>query len=266
MSCIVSTKNVLRGGTVISAAGGALPTAPGYSSSDVIDGTVERCWRRGVAVNRHQIMVELPAAGPCEMVAVFDLRPIGSAATVQYVQVYTSTGDRNGPHTLRGYLDFNSARGDGSILLPSWTQIRTVYLDVFLSAPSDVILGEMWAGHPDYLPLAPVQIGRHVERAVSMRESMGGTTWATKRAEPRLSISLPFPPLDDKGDGNHAFASVFEAAGGRLRSVVVIPDSSVPSAVYHGRLVSADGSTMAADHYWRGRALEFTESGRVLRG
>jgi hypothetical protein len=261
MSCIVSISNGLSGGGVYTAGGGALPTAVGYQASWAIDGLMERPWRRGAAMTQHKIVVETSGVRPMNLIAAFDLRPLAPAVTAT-VDVYTSLEGRAGVFVKVGTLDQN-ARGDGALRLPGH-MARSVRFDVTLSAAADCICGELWAGAASALPLAPVQVGRDVARATKRRESPGGSTWATKQAEPREVFVLPFPPMGEEFDA--VFSTVLDAAEGDARPVVIVPDSDDLAGVYHGRLTGGDSRTMPADGYWRGRQIAFTESGRVLRG
>jgi hypothetical protein len=208
-------------------------------------------------------MVQLAAAVPVDLVAAFDLRPIGTTTVgVTGVEVYTSAGDKDGPFAKIGSLAMN-ARGDGALRTPGATA-RTIYLDVLLSGDADLIFGEFWAGPAVAFPVAPVQLDRDPLRNNASRESPGGTTWATKRAERREVFGLPLPPLTDGEDA--AASAILDALEGSLRPVVLVPDASAIASVYHGRLSDADPRSFGLDRYWDGRALSFTESGRVLRG
>lgn len=238
--------------------GGALSTASGYSSADLVDGTVERFWRTGLtAATDFNIAFDLGAAGGWDTVAVFDVRATdGTLPTAVQIDFGSSMSVWPG---VDENLTMNS-RGDGW-LQPTETITRYVLIHVAFASAKLLRIGEIAFGtKTDLTRQFTDRSDMHDARLVE-NESAAGSVYRARVGKQRRVLSLAWDKLTETERAE--LAAMFTDADDGLQPTILLPDSYRPEDIFHGRLPTS-WSEVIDEPLFDGISFDFVESGRAL--
>ena len=262
----VSTANLLAAAQARFFGGDVLQGAEGYPPAHIANGFPELPWRSPTGQALHQMVFDLGATKSLDFVAIFGARAFTGTfrAALGPVTVWTTPQITDTGYVEAGSIAIDSA-GDGALVVAA-RQARRVRLDfpVQDGLARTLEVGELWAGTAPKLPLEPRRVARRPLRATVRHEARGGSSWSTKRGEKRMRFDLEFPPMS--GAQATAFGAILDVLEGGHRPAVLLLEEDYLAGVYHGRFDDDAGDEIEPDHVWRGGALGFTQSGRILGG
>ena len=134
---------------------------------------------------------------------------------------------------------------------------------ITLSASDFLEVGETVLGIKTDLARAHSKESITSNFSTNINTTRSGISWATKHAEETMGLDLEWTVTDSTT--HTQLLATQRALYGAKTPLVLLPDSSAATAVYHGRI--GDVLSWEYDYpIYNGIAWQFLESGRTLRG
>jgi hypothetical protein len=231
----------------------------GYSLANLTDDVVAKAFRTSTTLTSTSPTVDRTSATPTPItwVGVFDVQCVTATESVRYILVEDSPDNTN--WTEVGRFTLNS-RGDGGRIVNS-TQ-RYIKYSVSTTGSTKIDIGLLFGGVFGLFPKTFTRRQQSKDRGVVVNDTEGGGTYTGRLRSYRHVLSLGWSVLDET---QHNFIQTLEDnVEGQYSPFVLVPDSTRPAELYHGRLEDVQTYTQNPGGLYDGHALAFRESGRAL--
>jgi hypothetical protein len=251
--CMVIPSNALSG---ITPTGETSET--GYALANLTDDVMAKAWRSDSSASSFQLLIDRGASfTQLSWVGVFDL--VAVTAGVSIKQVVIDDSPNAAAWTERVRFGVNS-RGDGGAVAGIVQQ--HLRYTITTTGSTQIDIGLLVAGSATILPKNFTRITRSKDRGVVVNDTEGGGTYTGRLRSHRHTIALDWSALTE--DQHLALERLEDDTGGEYGPLVLIPNTSVPGELYHGRFTEVQQHVVNPGGYYEGHALAFRESGRAL--
>lgn len=253
-TCRVIPTNLLSGVTPSGEA-----SATGYAIASLTDDNLGKAWRSSLSASSFQVLLDRGASAPMlSWIGAFDLVPVTAGVAITNVVLHDGPDGSSWGSELGRFL--LNARGDGGKLVTSAQ--RWLRYTIQLSGNSQIDWGLAFAGAPLDFPRSFSRRRQNRDRGIVRHDGEGGGDFAGRLRSYREVIGLDFSILEE--DEHQALMDLEDGTEGQLRPMVLIPTTSKPDELYHGRIEEVQNwERNPGAVFYEGHKLAFRESGRA---